>query len=161
MTIEPSALDVIRAHQSVAPVPVHDIARELGIEIYSGKWTNGASGCIRRDRKRGGKSGFAILTNDQHGWERRRFTIAHELGHYVLHRDKIGEGIVDDRMYRSRLAGPMEKQANEFAAWLLMPWDLVVREVQCGAGSVEELASVFQVSKSTMAIRVQVPYETD
>lgn len=161
MTIEPSALDVIRAHQSVAPVPVHDIARELGIEIYSVKWTNGASGCIRRDRKRGGKSGFAIFTNKDHGRMRRRFTIAHEIGHFVLHRNKIGEQIVDNRLYQSRLDGTLEVQAHECAAWILMPWDLVVREVKRGADSVEALARRFDVSKSAMSIRLRFPYETE
>lgn len=32
---------------------------------------------------------------------RQRFTLAHELGHYMLHRTLIGDGLDDDRAYRS------------------------------------------------------------
>ena len=161
MITDLSPIEIIRSHQIAAPVPVLDIARDFGLRVYRAEWENGASGCIRKDRKRGGKSGFAIFTNKAHGRTRRRFTIAHEIGHFVLHRNKIGKQIVDNRLYQSRLDGTLEVQAHEFAAFILMPWDLVVQEVKSGADSVEALARRFEVSKSAMSIRLRFPYETE
>lgn len=79
----------------------------------------------------------------------------------MYHRESIGDGVTDDILYRSRLGHPMETHANRFAAWLLMPWNLVVREIERGADSVERLAEVFRVSKSAMSIRLGFPYEAD
>lgn len=156
-----SPIEIIRSHQLVAPVSVLDIAGDFGIRVFRGEWTNGASGCIRKDRRRGGKSGFAIFTNKDHGRTRRRFTIAHEIGHFVLHRNKIDREVIDDRLYRSRLDSDLEVQENDFAAFLLMPWDLIVREMERGRDTVEELAPAFEVSKSAMSIRLGLPYEID
>ena len=153
--------EVIRSHQETLPVSVGDIAAEFGIRLYDGLWRNGESGQIVRDRERGGRSGFMIVANEQHPRTRRRFTIAHEIAHYVLHRTKIGDGVTDDPLYRSRLGGSLEMQANEFAAWILMPWDLLRSEAERGANSVEALAEIFDVSRSTMAVRLRVPYETE
>lgn len=161
MITDLSPIEIIRSHQIAAPVPVLDIARDFGLRVYPGEWADGTSGCIRRDRRRGGKSGFAIFTNKNHGPLRRRFTIAHEISHFVLHRNKIGQQIVDNRLYQSRVDGTLEVQANEFAAFVLMPWDLVVREVKRGADSVEALARRFVVSKSAMSIRLRFPHETE
>ena len=161
MRTDASPIEIIRDHQLVAPISVRDIAVDFGIELYCGRWRNGASGCIRRDPEHGGPSGFAIIANHEHGPMRRRFTIAHEIAHYVLHRGKIGDGLIDDRLYRSRLTDSMEGQANDFAAFILMPWDLITREIKHGRDTVEELAEVFEVSKSAMAVRLGFPYETE
>ena len=154
-------IEIIRDHQQTLPVPVLDIAKELGLKVYLGTWRRGESGRIVKDRRRGGRSGYAIIANKAHANARRRFTIAHEIGHFVLHPGKIGDGVTDDRLYRSRLEGPLEMHANDFAAWLLMPWDLIQHEVDCGAESVEALARIFDVPKSAMAVRLRIPYETE
>lgn len=154
-------MEIISGHQKQAPVRVVDIAHEMGIKVYkSNIWPDHISGLIRKDNKRGGESGYAIFTNARHLKERRRFTIAHELGHYVLHYDKIGDGITDDALYRSKLGNPFERQANRFAANLLMPWSLVIESIRLGLDSVEELAKKFEVSRSAMSIRLEVPFET-
>lgn len=156
-----SLMEIISKYKSQAPVPVVDIAHEMGIKVYkSNGWPDHISGLIRKDPEHGGESGYAIYTNANHRRTRRRFTIAHELGHYVLHRDEIGEGITDDALYRSRLSGPLERQANRFAANLLMPWDLVIEATNQGVDSVEELAARFEVSRSAMSVRLEVPFET-
>ena len=158
-----SPMEIISKYKSRIPVPVVDIAHEMGIKVYkSNGWPNYISGLIRKDPERGGRSGYAIYTNAKHPKTRRRFTIAHELGHYVLHRDEIGvgEGITDDALYRSRLSGPLERLANRFAANLLMPRDLIVEAINQGVDSVEELAAKFEVSRSAMSICLEVPFET-
>ena len=56
---------------------------------------------------------------------RRRFTIAHEIAHFLLHRDKIGDQLSDDAMYRSSLSSDDERAANRLAADILMPMGLI------------------------------------
>lgn len=109
---------------------------------------------------------YEIATNGDEHYFRQRFTMAHELGHYILHRDLIGEGLNDDTMYRatakadyynSRVRQVHEAQANSFAANFLMPTDLVS---ECYAenpdAGVHELAKKFQVSPSAMRWRLRI-----
>jgi hypothetical protein len=158
-----SSLDarpVIAGFQKTVPVQVIPIASELGLNCYTvSDWDDEISGMIVRDEKRGGKSGYAIYVNSKHAEVRRRFTIAHEIAHYVLHRSLIGDGIEDDALYRSKLSSAIEAEANRFAADILMPWSLLNAEIAKGNNSVEALAKAFNVSKSSMSIRLGVPYE--
>jgi predicted transcriptional regulator len=152
---------IIKRHQESAPVKVVPLARECGLEVYNNTaLPNDISGMIRRDATMGGKAGYAVIVNGNHHAHRRRFTIAHEIAHFVLHRDLIGDGIQDDALYRSSLSGRVEAQANRFAAEILMPWDLLNPAITSGTNDVAELAQMFSVSKSAMSIRLGVPYET-
>lgn len=55
---------------------------------------------------------------------RRRFTVAHEFGHYLLHRKKYPDGIHSSEAdVDGRTKIQVENEANEFASWLLMPLD--------------------------------------
>ena len=152
--------EVMDRHRRKAPVCVRSVAEDLGIAVREGRWRGEYSGLIRAERKFVVFRRFAIIVNEAHSPARQRFTIAHEIGHWVYHREYIGDGVTDDSLYRSRLRSPWESQANAFAAWLLMPWSLVAEQVGNGADSVAELAEIFEVSKSAMSIRLQVPFET-
>lgn len=69
-------------------------------------------------------NGWAILFNSAVSNGRRRFTIAHEFGHYLMHRTEKPEGFrcsEDDVTFRDGL--DMENEADTFAAYLLMPFD--------------------------------------
>lgn len=159
-----SSLDarpIIAEFQKTAPVQVVPIAKKLGLEIYTvNNWGDEISGMIVSDKARGGPSGYAIYINGRHALTRRRFTMAHEIAHFVLHRTLIGDGIQDDALYRSKLSSAVETEANRYAADILMPWKLINQEISSGHNSVEELATAFNVSKSSMSIRLGVPYET-
>lgn len=153
--------DILRKYHEHAPVPVVTIAKDLGIKVYKTMdFDDRISGLIQKDEHYGGESGYAIYANGRHPVTRRRFTIAHELGHFYLHRELIGDGITDDGLYRSRLTGRYESQANRFAANLLMPRKLVWEFIEQGVDTVEELAKKFEVSKSAMSIQLGVPFET-
>lgn len=95
---------------------------------------------------------------------RRRFTIGHELGHWVMHRTGqqslfCRHGSVDERQATPPAAAApaavdIEEEASAFAASLLMPSWLVVREhAKCG-GDVAELCRVFDASGAAMTRRV-------
>ncbi|QZP08287.1 ImmA/IrrE family metallo-endopeptidase [Caenibius sp. WL] len=153
---------IIRAHQQRAPVQTLDIAAALGLKVYHVKdWDDDISGLIRKDDKLGGPSGYAIFVNGNHPKVRRRFTTAHEIAHFALHKSLIGDGITDDGLYRSKLSGTIETQANRMAADILMPWHLIREATDNGLSTVAELARHFEVSRSTMSIQLGVPYETN
>ena len=152
-------MEIVRWHERKAPVPVSQIARDLGLRVWQATWDTDVSGMIRKDKKYGGKSGYAILVNRAHPKTRRRFTIAHEVAHFLLHRELIGDGITDDALYRSEIGSSIEAQANRFAASVLMPWPLVREAVQSGVDTVPELAKRFAVSNSAMSIRLGIPFE--
>ena len=106
-----------------------------------------------------------ITVNQEHPFTRQRFTIAHELGHFLLHERLIGSGIDDDRAYRSSSAGryyntdigPKEETgANKIAATILMPIELVNARRAEGIVGVGQLAEEFGVSKHAMSIRLKV-----
>lgn len=146
---------------SVVPVPVEDIALRLGAKLVHESLDPSISGLLLREH--GSK---LIAVNSAHHPRRRRFTIAHELGHLQLHQ---GEYIVDSavRMNRrdalSSMASDSEEiEANAFAAALLMPSPLIrqalgaLRESQASSpGRVADiLAEQFGVSSEAMGFRL-------
>ncbi len=146
---------IIRKYQAQPPVRVVALANELGLKVHTAtQWGDEISGMIRKDRVHGGSSGYAIFVNAHHVETRRRFTVAHEIAHFILHQDLIGDGIVEDALLRSRsLTNAVERQANAMAADILMPWHLLENESSKGR-SLEMLAAIFEVSKDAMSFRI-------
>ena len=97
---------------------------------------------------------YKIVVNLNHSRERQRFTIAHEIAHYILHRDQIGNGIVDDALYSSILSNEIEKEANEFATEILMPMRLLTNSIREHGIDPKKLAEEYFVSETAMAIRL-------
>lgn len=62
-----------------------------------------------------------IVYNSKHSPERRNFTIAHELGHFLLHRNKQSQFVDRAENMLDNCINEFEKQANAFAAELLLP----------------------------------------
>jgi predicted transcriptional regulator len=150
------ALAVIREHQQTVPVSPVAIAHALGLKVYRVPgWDPNLSGMIRRNADNPG--GFDIFVNADHPDVRRRFTIAHEIAHAVLHPELIGDGITEDALYRSGLSNAVEAQANRLAADILMPRDKVNEAIRGGSTDVRALARMFNVSEQAMAIRIGVP----
>lgn len=135
------------------PINVVQLANKLGIRVYDAAWPSNISGKIQKDRDKGGTSGFAIFVNKEHAATRKRFTIAHEIAHYVLHEEQIGDGVFDDALYRSGLSNEMERQANGLAANILMPWSELNKHI---GKPTDELARLFNVSKEAMANRLGI-----
>lgn len=109
---------------------------------------------------------FDIFINANKPQVRQNFTIGHELGHYFLHQDTLKEedGIIDGEsaldggsrvLFRLDDASTetLEREANNFAASLLMPADLVIKGWQ-DVGDIENLARIFKVSVIAMSIRL-------
>jgi Zn-dependent peptidase ImmA (M78 family) len=140
------------------PVRLGALARDLGVPIKVASMKTGVSGQISRDGE-----GYLIRVNRNEARERQRFTIAHELAHYFLHKeviDRSPDGITDNVLYRSGAPETIEYEANRLAADLVMPMNMVERRLREDFGGVvteatiEGLAEAFEVSKAAMEIRL-------
>ena len=145
---------IIHQHQDHAPVDVKAIAHDLGVNVWEMReLPSGIAGKIFRDPLNGGRSGYSIAVGASAGYLRQRFTVAHELAHFILHRDRIGNALSDDAMYQSGLPTREEAEANRLAAEILMPAHLLVK-LRSGGDDVNQLASKFGVSEAVMRIRL-------
>jgi len=117
------------------PVPVIDVAKEYSRQIYPDdaitlikpKRIDGFEGMLAPAPRDRGKTGWGIFYNDGIKVPRRiNFTLAHEFGHYLVHRQKFPEGLQCDQRDMTRwnsAYNEVESEANLFAANLLMPLD--------------------------------------
>ena len=144
------------------PVPVERIARSLARLRFS-PLDNELSGMAFV------KDGTAIIgINALHHPNRQRFTMAHECGHLVLHRDQVTREVHVDKAFPMLMrdavsaasVDPMEIEANLFAAELLMPEFLLAGELGGAAFDIDDDAAVtalarrFRVSLSAMQFRL-------
>ena len=150
-------ISTIREFQSAAPVNVMGLAEKLGLSVWSQSLENHIQGKICRDEKYGGTSGYSIIVSDKEDSPKQRFTIAHEIAHYLLHRDKIGDGLTDDALYNSGLSTLEEVQANRMAGEILMPFILIEKAIKEGFKSLEDISSCLGVSRQALANRLQIP----
>jgi Zn-dependent peptidase ImmA (M78 family) len=133
------------------PVPVIEIANRLGIKVLAHpSYPNDGNGHIEVDA--GGNP--TIIVNDKQSPVRKRFTVAHEIAHWLFDEDYLkAHGSIDrdgnaaDQTYRDR-----ERRANDFAAQLLMPESTFI-EQWLALPSVEKVADYFSVSKDAASYR--------
>ena len=115
---------------------------------------------------------------------RRRFTMAHELGHYKLHKDLLDEEGLDDglsyeAMYRknAKISSIEETQANKYAIEMLVPKELIISIVKelnkikeipriidengeaNNLNLIEYLSNRFEVSKIALGFRLNQLYK--
>jgi Zn-dependent peptidase ImmA (M78 family) len=149
-----------RAKVTAAPVPVEKIAVMLGARVVQTDFNNEVSGVlVRRNNE------IVIGVAKEQPKTRQRFTIAHEIGHLVLHE---GEEVHVDREFRVKLRSQTssmavdidEIEANAFAAALLMPEALLMKDVKKlsidfeDASQVDSLAKRYNVSSQAMTFRL-------
>ncbi len=145
------------------PVPVEALAARMGINIVPEPLEPEVSGMLYR---RAGHS--LIIVNSRHALVRQRFSIAHEIGHYLLHPHEeafVNHLRIDHRDAKSSLGiDAKEMEANSFAASLLMPEEWVYKWVKdalskapIGASDedlIAKLARAFDVSQNAAHIRL-------
>lgn len=145
------------------PVKLGKIARELDVSIKVSSMSPGVSGQITNE-----DGHYVIRVNRNEARERQRFTIGHELSHFLLHRNVIDaspDGITDNVLYRSGAPEQIEYEANRLAADLVMPLALVHQKLQddyngvVTEATIEGLAASFQVSRAAMEIRLSTLVE--
>lgn len=157
--IQQIAVELLRDYTTI-PTPIEQIIKELGIKLLPYNMEDGISGILLIE-----KNNITIGYDKKEPEHRKRFTMAHELGHYMLHRD--GGLFVDKefKMYRpssSKVPSTEYKEweANEFAANILMPASALKKEIDSleidyeNDVWIKNLADKFKVSYSAMSIRI-------
>nr|DAO82996.1 MAG TPA: IrrE protein [Caudoviricetes sp.] len=123
------------------------IANELGYSVLEASFKDDVSGMVISngdDEKK-----IYINKDDQVG--RQRFTIAHEIGHILLHQKDNKGAFVD---YRNKTTyDHREFEADNFAAALLMPKDRSI-ELWNKLNDVDDFAGIMGVSKAAASIRL-------
>jgi Zn-dependent peptidase ImmA (M78 family) len=160
---EQRAHEVLKTNRVAAPpVDVEAIAKAHGALVRLEELEADVSGLLI---VRSTSAKPVIAVNRSHHENRRRFTIAHEMGHLLLH-SKDPQVFVDGMLVHFREdsnsspASPKELQANSFAAALLMPADFLRRDLRGHAidaddeDAVKALAQKYKVSPQALTIRL-------
>lgn len=147
------ALSVLKmAGITKAPVDMDKVARALGFTIIPHDFPEDTSGVIFIEGKT-----KSIGVNKNHSLNRQRFTAAHEFGHYLNgHQHYDGEGkIFEDKEFD--YLNPQhrqEKEADAFAAELLMPKHFLEKDLAKYRLDLPKLTGIYQVSEQAMWIRL-------
>lgn len=159
-----TALRLLEEHDvRTAPVPLDRIVRAAGVVVQYAPFDDELSGLAFI------KDGQAMIgVNSLHSTARQRFTLAHELGHILLHRPVLeASGVHVDKgsLRRDNLASAgtddQEIEANNFAAELLMPEPLLATALDGrnldfeDDDAVQALAKKFKVSAIALQYRMQ------
>lgn len=155
-----------RLNLNEPPFNPFEIAQRLNIEVdQTLSFENmGLSGSITNHN-----GNVKIWINPLDSDVRQRFTLAHELGHYI--NDILANGDIEikdtpDTLYRDGTSDVCEVRANNFAGMLLMPKDAVLTKAgelinaapnqsMPGKEFVSEMAKIFCVSKPAMLVRLK------
>lgn len=144
------SLDML--HEFVYPIDVLKIAMAYGIQVFSDTdFSESDNGFIGVSDE----GVYEIVINDCHPVVRKRFTLAHEIAHFLFDKDYLDihksidrDGNPKDVSYRYR-----EIRANKFASALLMPEDkfidIFVKKDTC----LDKVADYFLVSKDATKFR--------
>lgn len=160
--IEKRASELLTSLRAMdVPVRVDVVAHRLGLSVEYAPLGDEVSGLLLIENGHG-----TIGINETHSEVRQRFTLAHEIAHYSLHRSQ-SELFIDKKymaVFRDSTSSSGEDrteiQANQFAAALLMPRTLLESKIKergfdLGDESVlERFASEFEVSTQAMAYRL-------
>jgi Zn-dependent peptidase ImmA (M78 family) len=147
---------------SSLPIDVVKVSKSIGLKVVDFPFQEDISGVLVID-----ENGATIGYNPNESNVRKRFSIAHELGHFILHSKKNTSGLFMDKLlFRKNISTystkdeAIEREANHFAACLLMPDKLVINEVNKLNSSKDDdenikiLSKMFDVSISAMTYRL-------
>jgi len=148
----------LKPFRESVPVNVQAAVESFGLKVFSAELPEQVSGILLKNEDHGTKSGYIILVDETETSQRQRFTAAHELGHYLLHRDAVGDRIEENFfLHAEGMTSTQETEAHEFARELLMPMDKIVEAIRNGTNTVEKLADLFDVSVVAMGNRLDIP----
>jgi Zn-dependent peptidase ImmA (M78 family) len=144
------------------------LANDLGVKVLEEDLLPYERGFLERAPSLGSQSGWVVRINKTDRPETQKFTVAHEVGHFVLHGARLEgldtldgrvnrntEGSLDPFSYLEGRDRMMEAEANAFAAALLMPKNLFEPAFLRLGGNVDAIARLFAVSESAVARRVR------
>jgi Zn-dependent peptidase ImmA (M78 family) len=150
---ENEAKDILKIFGIDAPpIPLLDIVSSYGLNISYADFSdiprgNEIAGFIVLDENK-------IVVNEDDSPNRQRFTIAHELSHFIMHQKYIKNGkeytVLLRRPLKNHKYSSEEQEANCFAANLLVPIE-ILRNYSALPNSIS--ASLFAVSEDVIKYR--------
>lgn len=162
--IKPEYRRELRAFASEAGQSVKALAERLGMSVWLVDLPEGVAAVLVKSRAMDKSDHFRILVNKNDTAERQRFSIAHEIGHFVLHRNDPDFCVLEEEEFSADIvplfAGKansfrdslssygvsrLEKEANRFASLLLLPTNLLRRDAAYRNGHHATVARRFQV----------------
>lgn len=137
------------AHITQAPVDVQVVAESLGFKVIPFAFPNQRKGMvvIEKDIK-------AIGINENHPKTLQRYTIAHELGHYLNGHGHYENQFIDDETKYYDHQFQQEREADLFAAELLMPKDFLEKDLAESGLDISKLTEKYEVSEQALWIRL-------
>lgn len=158
--VRAAAADLLRKYGiDEPPVPVLDMAADSNLTVQFARFPSNRSNVSGYIDTKTSK----VIVNVDEAPARQIFTVAHELGHWLLHRQEVE----DDRLYRVLMREPLdgpkpviEREADAFAANLLVPEPLLERYWLRAAvrPSRQSLARLFGVSEDVIRFRLKGLY---
>ena len=137
------------ANVASAPVDVKKIAELLGFQVIPFSFPDKRRGVTHIE-----DDVMAIGVNSRHSAVMQRYTIAHELGHYLCGHQMYEKTFVDDETKYYDHHFQQEKEADAFAAELLMPKEFLERDLAKYGLDIPKLKELYQVSKQALWIRL-------
>ena len=145
-----AAQKLARKYKLMPPTDLELVCEQEGLHVVFSEFAPSISGMIE---------GNEIYINKNHSKSRQRFSLAHEMGHYFL-KHNTNKHVDDTVMFRKNAdSSPMEKEANLFAAELLMPKNALDEALKdkenIDTDDIESLAAEFEVSSIALSFRLQ------
>lgn len=157
-SLPPEVRQDIDGYLAEHPVKLGAIAKRLGVKVLLSTLPRGTSGQIGQEN-----GDFVIRINRHEAKHRQRFTLAHELAHFLLHRDRIVAegGWSENVLLRSGQPANIEYEANRLASDLVIPSAQLAEATAEYSGPItseviEDLARRFGVSTAAMEIKLQM-----
>lgn len=156
------AQGLIKKHNLKPGFEIEDLVKKLGIELKISSLESMSGFAYQKEGRK------VIGVNEDESSKRQRFTIAHELGHMLMHGendvqfDNKNEFVYFRDDNSTTGLSPKEVEANAFAAELLMPSEKLRSKIATLGGidmtdddtKVEKLAKEFGVSFTAMSVRL-------
>ena len=134
---------------SEAPVDIELVAKTLGFHIMPHAFPNKLKGMVHIE------DGLKVIgVNNTYSTVAQRFTVAHELGHYLCGHEHFENTFVDDERRYYEPYFHTEKEADAFASELLMPKHMIEKDVSKHGLDISWLKERYQVSEQALWIRI-------
>ena len=157
-------LDILLESMKKLPVDIPQIISDLGIKYKEEAMNDGESGALIYDTNEGE---YTIIVNSNEFLQRRRFTAAHELAHYLFHSTLLKENNFRLHRHSDNLFGEAsknndpspfdenhEEEANQIAANIIMPKKYLYKHYDKARDNVAELAAKCDISEGAMKIQL-------
>lgn len=149
-------------HIEDAPVDVFGIAEKLGFIVDKIELPNEIPAKIEahEDIK-------VIFVNSTHPEVRQRFSVSHELGHYLSGHENFNVDVRSAADFDRKFLNPQyqqEYEADDFAAELLMPKSILRKDVMENKLNLADLVKKYEVSEQAMTIQLvnlKLPFNSE